>query len=352
MRTDSQALTGDRNLPSTVTIEYPRRASWVLRVAHPLSYAVLRMGMNALVGLAWRGIPVGDVRIFHLTNLLDPLLAPLVPIRGTRVRRVEFPRFRAEWVWQRSTFDPEVNADSAILYFHGGGLVACGLNSHRRLVSRIAKASATPVFQVDYRQLPKAHVTETIDDCVEAYEHLLAQGFLAERVIVAGDSAGGGLAFRLALAARERGLPIPGGIVGIAPWANYDSTVRYAHPNDPLDPMLGARALDTPAQFGLLRDGKLDPAWSAVNHDFAGMPPVLLQVGSTEVLLADSHQLADRCEQAGVPCRMQVWDRAIHVFQAGADILPDARQAIGVIGEFIRERLADSTTQQSRPSAA
>ncbi|MBL1075382.1 alpha/beta hydrolase [Nocardia sp. 2] len=334
----------------TVTIEYPRRAGWIQRFAHPLSYAVLRQGMNVLVALAWRGIPIRGVRIFHLPNLLDPLLAPLVPIRGTTVRRIAFPRFRAEWVWHRDAVDPE-RREAAVLYFHGGGLVSCGLNSHRRLVSRISRAAGVPVFQVDYRQLPKAHVTETIEDCVEAYEYLLAQGFPADRIVLAGDSAGGGLAFRTAIEIRDRLLPTPGGIVGLAPWANYDSTLRFAHPNDRLDPMLGARALDTPAQLGLLRDGALDPAWSAVNHHFAGLPPVLIQVGSTEVLLADAHQLAERCEEAGVPCRMQVWDRAVHVFQAGADLLPDARQAIGVIGEFIRDRLTTPGTTQRTTAA-
>ncbi|MFJ4652103.1 alpha/beta hydrolase [Nocardia sp. NPDC088792] len=336
----------------TVTIEYPRRAGWALRAAHPLSYAVLRQGMNAIVGLAWRGIPVRGVRIFHISRALDPLAGFLVPIRGTSLQPIGFPRFRAEWVWHRGTSDPSRVQDSAILYFHGGGLVSCGLNTHRRIVSRIAEASGAPVFQVDYRQLPQAHVVDTIEDCVEAYEYLLAQGFPGERIIMAGDSAGGGLAFRTAIAVRDRGLPMPGGLVGIAPWANYDSTLRYAHPNDPLDPLLGAKALDTPVQLGLLRDGKLDPSWSAVNHDFAGLPPVLLQVGSTEVLLADAYQLAERCEQAGVPCRMQVWDRAIHVFHAGADLLPDARQAIGVIGAFVSGRLAGTAAQQPRSTAA
>ncbi|GAB2544233.1 alpha/beta hydrolase [Nocardia heshunensis] len=336
---------------ASVTVEFPRRASWVQRAAHPVSYAVLRRGMNVIVDLAWRGIPVRGVRIFHLTNALDPLAGFLVPIRGTSLQPIAFPRFRAEWVWHRGTSDPTQVADAAILYFHGGGLVSCGLNTHRRIVSRIARDSGVPVFQVDYRQLPKAHVTETIEDCVEAYEHLLAQGFPADRIIMAGDSAGGGLAFRTALAARDRGLPVPAGIVGIAPWANYDSTLRYAHPNDPIDPMLGAKALDTPARFGLLRDGELDPSWSAVNHEFTGLPPVLLQVGSTEVLLADAYQLAERCAEAGVPCRMQIWDKAVHVFHAGADLLPDARQAIAVIGEFVRQRLAD-TAPARRSSAA
>lgn len=341
--------------PRAVQIEFPRSASLIQLIAHPLSYAILRQGMNVLVWLADHGIPYRGPRVFRILNLLDPLVGFLRPIRGTRLRPTLFERFRAEWVWQHNDPEPMLARDRAILYFHGGGLVACGLNSHRRLVSRIAKASRTPVFHVDYRQLPKAHVAETIEDCVEAYQYLLALGFPANRIILAGDSAGGGLAFRTALAVRDRGLPGPGAIVSLAPWADYDSTLRFAHPNNALDPMLGASALDAPARIGLHRNGVLDPAWSAVNHDFTGLPPVLIQVGSTEVLLADAYQLAECCAEAGVACRMQIWDKAIHVFQAGADLLPDARQAIDVIGEFNRQILATATpslTPDRRPSAA
>lgn len=333
---------------SSVTIELPRRASLVLRVAHPLAYATLRMGINVIVALVGRGIPYRDVRNFHLSNLLDPLAAVLLPPRGTLRRSMLFDRFRAEWVWHRDTPDPTRIKDGAILYFHGGGLVACGLNSHRRLVARIGRASGMPVFNVDYRQLPKAHLAETMADCVESYEWLLSQGFPAERIVFAGDSAGGGLTFGLALAARERGLPMPGAIVAIAPWADYDSTRRAAHPNDRRDPMLSAAALALPVRLGMLVDGVLDPKWSPVNHHFTGMPPVLIQVGSTEVLLADAEALAQRCAEAGVPCTMQIWDKAIHVFHAGADLLPDARQAIGEIGAFNQRTLNGAV----RPVAA
>ncbi|TLF94960.1 alpha/beta hydrolase [Nocardia cyriacigeorgica] len=339
---------------SSVTIEYPRRASLVLRIAHRLSYAILRQGMNAIIALVDRGIPFTDARNFHISALLDLLAAPLVPIRGTRRRMVKFDKFRAEWVWHDGTADPDKRRDAAILYMHGGGLVSCGLNSHRRLVSRIAKASGVPVLNVDYRQLPKAHVTETLEDCVEAYGYLLQQGFSADHIILAGDSAGGGLSFRLAVEIRDRGLPMPAAIAAIAPWADYDSTRRSAHPNDRIYPMLSAAALGTPGRLGLARDGKLDPKWSAVNHDFTGLPPVLIQVGSTEVLRSDADHLAANCAAAGVPCRMQIWHRAIHVFQAGADLLPDARQAIGDIGAFTKSILSgtDVAATSRRGTAA
>lgn len=319
---------------STVRIELPRTASLVLRIAHPLSRNTLRRGMNTLVWLGEKRPFRGRIGIFAPVELADPAAKVVVATPGTARRAVRFDKFRAEWVWHRNTVDPAKVRDAAILYFHGGGFVACGLNTHRRIVARIARASGMPVLNVDYRQLPWAHITDTMEDAVEAYQYLLDQGFAPERIVFAGDSAGGGLAFTTALEARDRGLPVPGGIAAIAPWANLDSTRKAAHPNNRVDPMISAEALAVPPTWGFAVDGKLDPQWSPVNRDFTGMPPVLIQVGSTEVLLSDAEELADRCAEAGVPCTVQIWDRAVHVFQAGADLLPDARQAIREMGAF------------------
>ncbi|MCU1647042.1 MAG: putative esterase [Nocardia sp.] len=320
--------------PESVTIELRGRASLPLRIAHPLSYNTLRRSMNTLVWLGGKRPLRGHTGIFAPVELADPLARVLIPPRGTERRAVRFENFRAEWVWHTNTVDPQRLRDAAILYFHGGGFVACGLNTHRRIVARIARESGMPLLNVDYRQLPWAHITDTIEDCVAAYRHLLAEGFEPEHIVFAGDSAGGGLAFTTALEARNRGLPVPGGIAAIAPWADLDSTDKVAHPNNRVDPMLSGEALAIPAIWGFAVDGRLDPLWSPVNRDFSGMPPVLIQVGSTEVLRADADKLAERCAEAGVECRVQVWDKAIHVFHAAADILPDAREAIREIGRF------------------
>jgi acetyl esterase/lipase len=200
-----------------------------------------------------------------------------------------------------------------------------------------------PAFNVDYRQLPKAHFTETLDDAVESYRYLLEQGFQADRIIVCGDSAGGGLAFRLALATREHGLPMPGGISVISPWADFDSTTRNAHPNRDRDSYIPARGMETIAQHGFALDGQLDPTWSPVNHDFTGLPPVMIQVGSTECLLADAETLARRCAKAHIPTRLQIWDRAPHVHHIASDLLADARAAIHQLGEFHQTVTADAS---------
>jgi acetyl esterase/lipase len=316
---------------SSLIVERPNRASTGTRIAHGLLRGTVGLGLATLERIA------GDNQLEQLLwigRLVDLPAAVLVPPNGTKRHSVRLEKFRAEWLWHDELADPRQRQDSALLYFHGGGYIGGGLNTHRRLVAKIARASRMPVFNVDYRQLPKAHFTETLDDAVESYRYLLEQGFHAERIIVSGDSAGGGLAFRLALATRERGLPMPGGISAIAPWADFDSTTRNAHPNRHRDPCLPAWGMEVIVRHGFAVNGKLDPTWSPVNHDFTDLPPVLIQVGSTECLLPDAEMLARRCAQANVPIRLQVWDRTPHVHHAGSDLLCDARAAIHDLGQF------------------
>lgn len=332
-------------------VEMASRASLILRLADALFRLIVRPSLDAIARLAEQG-PLRGTRAFRIANMGELLLIGLRAPRGTRRTPVRFPQFRAEWVWDRKLSGPEDTTGGAILYFHGGGFVFGGLHSHRRLVARIARAAGMPLLAVDYRQLPKAHVTESLEDAVLAYQHLLDAGFDSSRIVFAGDSAGGGLAFTTALTARDQMMPMPGAIAAIAPWADYDPARRRVHRNDRTDALLSAFTLSMPALMGFAREGTLDPLWSPVNHDFSGMPPVFIQVGSTEVLFDDAEVLAQRCQEAGVPCTLQIWDRAIHVFQAGADVLPDARAAITEIGAFMRRATATSTADSATAPAA
>jgi acetyl esterase/lipase len=334
-------------------VERPNRASIETHIANAVLRGTVRIGLATLT----RG-PYQFERMVQLGRLADPLAAVLIAApAGTRRAPVRLGKFRAEWLWHGNAGDPRRRQDSALLYFHGGAYLLGGLNTHRRLVAKIARASRMPAFNVDYRQLPKAHFTETLDDAVESYRYLLEQGFQADRIIVSGDSAGGGLAFRLALATREHGLPMPGGISVISPWADFDSTTRNAHPNRDRDSYIPARGIDTVSQRGFAPDGRLDPAWSPVNHDFTGLPPVLIQVGSTECLLPDAQTLARRCASAHIPARLQIWDRAPHVHHIGSDLLNDARAAIDHMGKFHQTLIADrsrpqTSSHRSRPATA
>jgi len=322
-----------------ICVELPRRASRRLRVAEVALRLTVRRFFNFAVWANHRRLAPKLV-VLWITNRVDRLAVVLRPPRGTQLQRNDFPDFRAEWVWHPASADPPDATTGAVLYFHGGGLVSCGLNTHRRLVARLSRVTALPVYHVEYRKIPKAHVTDSISDCLRAYRRLLHMGIPAERIVLAGDSAGGGLVFSTALKIRDCRLPTPAGLVAISPLANYDSTVRANHPNDKSDPALSAAILEMLAKWGVWVDGVLDPAWSPVNHEFIGLPPTLIQVGSTEVLLADAYELAERCVAASVPLRFQVWDHAFHVFHAGADIIPDSQQAFSEIGSFVDLALA------------
>ncbi len=250
------AAESTRSGRSVVVAELPRRASLRLRLAHRLSFAVLRTVFDLFAAVDRRGL-VSAAVLQRMLGLFDPFMIFLRPRRGTRRRRVAFENFRAEWLWDDAVGDPEAMADpAAILFFHGGGFVTCGLNTHRRLAARIARVSGLPLFSVDYRQVPRARIAETVQDALESYRFLLNRGFPGHRVILAGDSAGGGLAFTLALAIRDAGLPMPAAVSTMAPWADYHSTRRFEHPNDRTDAYLSAAVFGRAVEVG---DGRRRP---------------------------------------------------------------------------------------------
>ncbi|NUS45921.1 MAG: alpha/beta hydrolase [Mycobacteriaceae bacterium] len=323
-------------------------ASAATRIVSPLLASTVRPVLEALT-FAGKVLPVRTKWVFAASRLVDAPAAVLAPPRDARRRQHLLDGFRAEWLWHDTTVDLMTGADAAMVYFHGGGFITCGLNTHRRMVAKIAAAARLPVLAVEYRQLPSAHIVQSVEDCRSAYLHLLDVGFPAERIVLCGDSAGAGLAFLLSLRLRDDGLPLPGAIVAISPWSDLDDAARCAHPNAGRDPYIPSDALGMVARWGFAAAGGrgLDPAWSPVNHDFTGLPPVLIQVGSTEVLMSDAERLAQRCAEAGVDCEMQVWDRAPHVFHILSDVLPEARAAITAIGAF-----AQRTVHAARPARA
>ncbi|MCP2338708.1 alpha/beta hydrolase [Actinomadura rupiterrae] len=279
-------------------------------------------------------------------DLAAPLALPTP--RWAEVEPVPFDDFRAEWVRA-----PHAASDRAVLYFHGGGFFSCGLRTHRRMIARIAAASGAPVLSVAYRQLPQAPLAASVEDCVKAYRWLLGQGYSADRIVVAGDSAGGFLTFAATLRAMEEGLPRPAGLVAVAPLTDLDHTAKVEHANARSDAYLPARRVRRLA--ALLTEGAVDPAASPVNGELGDLPPTLIQVSSSEMLLPDAELMAERLTAAGVPCRLQVWENQVHVFQVFADLVPEGLAALHEIGAFVREqtipRAVPSRTRRPRRRA-
>ncbi len=267
------------------------------------------------------------------------------PIKHTRIEKVQLPQCRAEWVTAPDAGGP---SDPTILYFHGGAFITCGLGSHRRMISHISRAAGARVLSVDYRMLPLNPIADAIADGLDAYRLLLASGTNANSIVLAGDSAGGFLAAMTALSIKEAGLPLPAGQVLLSALTDLDMASKLPPIRTRPDAMFPTATLKFINDVFVSRNGTEPTIGCPVDSDLAGLGPFLQQVGSREALRNDAARLAQRLDEVGVSNWLQVWDRAPHVFQVGADINPDARQAISDIGAFIRSVVATATATVSQ----
>jgi acetyl esterase/lipase len=226
-----------------------------------------------------------------------------------------------------------------ILYLHGGGYVGGSPRSHRPLVARLADAARSAALSLDYRLAPEHPFPAAVDDAVSAYRALLAEGVWPERTIIAGDSAGGGLALAVALKLKDEGLPQPAGLFVISPWADLTQSHATYKTKATDDPMITRERLKESARDYLNGAGARDPLASPVFGDFTDVAPMLVQVGSEEVLLGDSLRLAERAGHARVEVRLEVWPEMIHVWHAFGGQLTAARRAIAAAGVWMDEKL-------------
>jgi acetyl esterase/lipase len=225
-----------------------------------------------------------------------------------------------------------------ILYLHGGAYVSGSPRSHRPLVAHLAEAARATAIAADYRLAPEHPAPAALEDALAVYSWMLTTAE-PEEIVVAGDSAGGGLALALALELKAQDLPQPAGLFLISPWADLTQSHETYRTKAEHDPMISKAGLDANAELyagGLdPRDPRVSPAFG----DFAGLAPLLIQVGSEETLLGDSLTLATRAGHARVEVRLEVWPEMIHVWHAFGGQLNAARQAVASAGTWIGQRL-------------
>jgi monoterpene epsilon-lactone hydrolase len=235
----------------------------------------------------------------------------------------------AEWI-----VAPNAAPDRVILYLHGGGYVMGSINTHRAMVARISRAAQARVLALDYRLAPEHPCPAAIDDATAAYRWLLKQGYQPNKIVIAGDSAGGGLTFATLIALRDAKTPLPAAAVPISPWTDLAGTGESIKTRAAVDPMVGGEGLSPMGkQYAGSRDLK-DPMASPLYADLHGLPPLLIHVGDAEILLDDSTRIAERAKAAGVDVTLEVWPEMVHVWHVFAKILPEAQQAIDRVGEF------------------
>jgi len=235
-------------------------------------------------------------------------------------------------------FTPEgQQPDNTLLYFHGGGYVMGSPNSHANLTGRLATAAAARVISFDYRLAPENPFPAAVEDGVEAYKALLDQGVAPANLAVGGDSAGGGLTFATLLKARDMGLPMPAAAIGLSPWTDLTGRSETYKTRADADPMIEPAGIVETGQEYLGGGSSEDPLASPLLADLHGLPPLFLQVGDAEVLLDDSREFEKKARAAGVECKLEVWDRMIHVWHAFFPMLPEGEQAIDGLAAFLKD---------------
>jgi acetyl esterase/lipase len=226
-----------------------------------------------------------------------------------------------------------------ILYFHGGGFIAGSPESHRPLVAKLVEASGISAFSVKYRLAPECFFPAAVRDGIDAYRGLLAKGIPGASIVLAGDEAGGGLAFAVALAVRNAGLALPGGIVALSPWADLSLSGWSMLGNRKTDTMLDWEFLFACARHALRKSNPCDVYASPVFASFKDFPPVMVHAGSAEVLRDDASRLGDRAAEAELNVSVEIYDGMGHLFQADPK-LPEAKASLGRLAQFIRAKSA------------
>jgi acetyl esterase/lipase len=279
-----------------------------------------------------RPIPETPPTIEEMRAGMEQMMAvPADPaIQATPVSANGVP---AEWVSV-----PAADEGRVILYLHGGGYVLGSPNTHRDLAGRLARAAGGRALVIDYRLAPEHPFPAAVEDAVTAYRWILDQGTPPAATAIAGDSAGGGLTAATLVAIRERGLPMPAAAVLISPWTDLALTGESMTTRKSIDPMIPG-----PEGVAFMRDAYLagadpkTPLASPLYADLTGLPPLLIQVGTDEVLFDDAIRFDARARAAGVDVTLEPGNGLFHVWHLFAGMLEEGRQALDRAGAFIRE---------------
>ena len=276
-------------------------------------------------------------RIRQMVKLMDNTVGRLAIPRGTLRELVRIPgaKFEAEWVLPDKT-----DSERVLLYLPGGAYVIRMPNAHSGMVSRLCKNANARALMAYYRLAPEHPFPACLEDAVLAYRWLLRQGIEPGRIIIAGDSAGGGLTLSTLLALKDRGLPMPACAYMLSPLLDVSDKSPSRWKNALSDTALPApkqRALN-PRPLYLGDNAPDDPLVSPINGNFAGLPPMYVQVSDSEMLLDDSLRLARRAHIYNVEVSVDIWRKVPHVWQA-MGFLPESREALEKAGAYIRNHV-------------
>jgi epsilon-lactone hydrolase len=268
-------------------------------------------------------------RIFGARREIQPFY-----IRGLTVQMVSDGPVKGEWIRAKDT------RPGTLLYFHGGGYVSCSAQTHRPVTTRLAKLTHLPVFSLDYRLAPEHRFPAALEDAVSGYLWLIEnQRIDPATIVLAGDSAGGGLVVATVLRLRDLGKPLPAAGVCFSPWTDLSGSSPSAPLNDKKCAMFRVDNIVDFAKAYLGDVPPTNPLASPLFADLSGLPPILLHVGSTELLLDDSVRLHDKIQRAGGQSVLEIYDDVPHAWQMLDGFIPEARDSLTKVAAFIAAQL-------------
>ena len=255
--------------------------------------------------------------------------------KNITVEKINMEGIQAEWL---IPFPSSAHSEKVILYLHGGGYITGSIEDHRMMCGLLANATETKVLIPEYRLAPEHPFPAALDDALKVYQWLLDQGYSSTNMIIAGDSAGGGLSVATVLALKEKSGSLPAAVVCLSPWADLALTGQSHTTKAKAEAILNKDVLHEWALCYTDESNLTNPLVSPIHGDFHGFPPLLIQVGSEEILLDDSILLAEKARSAGVDVTLKIWDGMWHVWQALGDLIPENKKTFEEIGQFVQRQ--------------
>lgn len=228
--------------------------------------------------------------------------------------------------------------DKVVMYIHGGGFISGSCHTHRGHVVKFAKASGAKMLLFDYRLAPEYPFPAALDDCLEAYDWLLSQGYEPSNIFIMGESAGGTLTLSTLVALRDKGYKMPSGAVSISPVTDLTCRAKSFETNARKD-IAPMGSWTTWTGYYIADNNPLDPHLSPLMANLNGLPPIMIQVGTYEIHLDDATNFAKKATEAGVDVTLRVWDKMVHAFPVLSPLFPEAKMAMEEIGEYIKSKL-------------
>ena len=247
-------------------------------------------------------------------------------------KKITFNGMAAEWIYTDIAREERV-----ILFLHGGGYNLCSINTHRELAAHIAKKSDAKVLLIDYRLAPEHPFPAALEDAISAYRWLLDSGLTGKNIAIAGDSAGGGLALATTISIRDAGDPLPSSIACIAPWTDLCMTGDSIITKSKIDPLVKIDSAKIWAKNYVGDNDPSNPLISPLYADLKKIPPLLIHVGTDDMLLDDSKRIAKKADNAGVKVELKIYEKLWHVFHLNVKAMPEAKYAVAAFGSFIND---------------